>query len=81
MQSTDWVMPDPSDIRTYTPEQRRRHRLRRALNELMAAPHYRLRVEDGSLVIGPKECLTPEARAFVQQYRDDLIQHVQWLGE
>ena len=81
MSTSSYVMPNPSDIRTYTPEQRRRHRLRRALNELMGEPHYRLRVVDGGLVIRPRETITPEARAFIQQYRSDLIQHCQWLGE
>ncbi len=73
--------PTPSDIRTYTDEQLRRHRLRRALGELFADQHYRLSVVDGRLVVGPKGIVTPEARQFIQAHRDDLVQHVAWLGE
>ena len=77
-----FVMPNPSDTRTYLPEQQRRHRLRRALNELMAGYGYHIKISDeGRLIVGPKELMTPEAREFIQRYRDDLLIHVQWLGE
>lgn len=72
---------NPSDTRTYGPEELRRHRLRRALHELMATPGYRLRVGGGQLLVGPKEAVTPEARQFIQQYRSDLMQHLEFLGE
>ncbi|MBA2707565.1 MAG: hypothetical protein H0U59_07160 [Gemmatimonadaceae bacterium] len=76
-----YIMPTPSDTRTYGPEQVRRHRLRRALNELMADPGYHLSVSDGKLMVGPPHAITPEARQFISTYRADLIQHLQWLGE
>ncbi len=73
--------PNPSDYRTYTDQQKRRHALRRRLHELMALPHYRLRAVDGQLIVGPAECLTDEARQFIREHKDDLLIHVQWLGE
>ena len=48
----------------------------------MADPSYHIGVnEDGRLIVGPKELVTPEAREFIQRHREDLIQHVTWLGE
>lgn len=76
-----FLQASPSDVRTWTPEQRRRHALRRQLHDLMAAPHYRMRVTDGRLIVGPKECLTDDARQFIRQHKHDLMTHVQWLGE
>lgn len=72
---------NPSDVRTYWPEQLRRHALRRQLHELMAHPCYHIRVVDGQLRIGPKEAITPEAREFIANNRNDLVAHVSWLGE
>ena len=76
-----YTMPNPSNIRTWNDDQRRRHRYRRALHELMAGPSYHLRVEEGRILVGPKELVTPEAREFIRQHRDDLLVHLQWLGE
>lgn len=76
---SDWtIKPNPSDVRTYTPEQRRRWHLRRELHDLMAKPWYRLMVVDGRLIVGPAECLTDEAREFIREHKEDLMQHVQW---
>jgi Spy/CpxP family protein refolding chaperone len=69
------------DIRFMSSEDARRHRIRRALHELMADPRYRLEVKNGKLAIKPKEALTPEAQAFIETYKADLIQHVGFLGE
>jgi hypothetical protein len=69
------------DIDNWTNEQRRRHRLRRALHELMADPCYRLTAEGSQLAITPKTAITPEADAFIRQYKAELVTHLQWLGE
>jgi hypothetical protein len=73
------LYPDPGDIRTWTPEQRRRHRLRRALHELMAHPAYSIDVSGGMFVVGPKDAITAEARGFIAAHRADLIEHEAWL--
>ncbi len=71
----------PSDIRTYGPDERRRHRLRRALHELMADPGYHITANGDRLLIGPAEMVTPEAEEFIRRWKPDLVQHVAWLGE
>lgn len=75
---------DPFDVRSWPPEHRRGHRLRRALHELIPDPSYRI-------VIGVKpdgmpgiriECqrdVSDDARAFLTQYREELISYMSWL--
>lgn len=77
---------DPYRVTTWPEEAQRNHRLRRALHELMADPGYRLEVgtrPDGEtgIRIVPAEIVTSEARAFLTQYREELITHVFWLRE
>ena len=74
-------MVSTTDTKTWTPDIWRRHRLWRAFNELVLMHTYTLRVRDGVLRISPASVLTPEAKAFVEQYRDDLRIHAEWLGE
>jgi hypothetical protein len=69
------------DVRFMSSEDARRHRIRRALHCLMSDPGYHLEVKNGKLAIKPKEALTPEAIAFIENYKADLIQHVGFLGE
>jgi hypothetical protein len=69
------------DARFFTSEEARRHRIRRALHELMSDPGYHLEVKNGKLAIKPKEALNPDAIAFIETYKAELIQHVGFLGE
>lgn len=65
------------DFRNWPEERKTRHRYRRALHELLdhhSYPAYILYVHEGRLRIGPKEAITEEARAFMRQHRDDLVQ-------
>ena len=80
------IVIDPGDVRTWPEEARRNHRLRRALHELIPDPSYRLEVgtkPDGTagVRIVPADSATPEAMAFLVQYRDQLITHHYWLQE
>lgn len=73
------------DFRQWPEDKKRRHRIRRALHELLdyhGYPSYRIGVKDGRLTVGPKEAITPEARAFIANNRDDLILWcVEWSKE
>jgi hypothetical protein len=69
------------DMDMWSDEQRRRHRLRRALHELVSDPRYTLRAEGDRLTITPKDVITPEADAFIKQYKTELVTHLHWLGE
>lgn len=73
------------DFRRWPEDKKRRHRIRRALHELLdhhAYPAYRIGVKDGRLTVGPREAITPEARAFIANNRDDLILWVEeWSKE
>lgn len=77
-------MIDPLDIRTWPEDARRRHRLRRALNELFNHPGYSLKVrtdEQGTerLAVSPGSVITPEAEEFIRRYKADLIVHLKWM--
>lgn len=72
-------MIDPLDIRTWPEDARRRHRLRRAAHELMSHPGYHMHANGDRLIVGPQEYITPEAEAFIRQYKHDLLTHCQWL--
>lgn len=64
------------DFRRWPEDKKRRHRIRRALHELLdhhTYPAYRIGVKDGRLTVGPKEAITPEARSWITNNRDDLI--------
>ena len=81
---TDRII-DPFDVRTWPEEARRNHRLRRALHELLPEPGYRVEVgtkpdgTDGIRITHGE--VTPDALAFLQAYRDELISHHYWLQQ
>ena len=69
------------DFRRWPEDKKNRHRIRRALHELMdfhGYPAYRVGVTDGRLTAGPKEAITPMARTFIANYRDELME---WVHE
>lgn len=77
---------DPYNVSTWPDEQRRNHRLRRALHELMSDPSYRVEVgtkPDGTPGIRI-QCDTPvpiEAQEFLVRYREELITYLSWLEQ
>lgn len=75
---------DPFRVATWPAECQRRHRLRRALHELLPDPRYRIVLgarPDGSIGIriDPAEMVTNDALAFLREYREELITHETWL--
>ena len=72
------------DFRHWPEDKRNRHRIRRACHELMdfhGHPGYRIGVKDGRLTVGPKEAITPMARDFIANYRNELILWVEEHSE
>ena len=70
-----------SDIRNWDPGKRERHRIRRALHELLdhvSYPAYTIRTDGERLFIRPKEAITPEARRHAGQYKQEIID---WIRE
>jgi hypothetical protein len=64
------------DFRRWPEDKKARHRKRRALHELLdyhGYPAYRIGVKEGRLTVGPKEAITPEAREFIANNRDDIM--------
>jgi hypothetical protein len=47
----------------------------------MGTPGYRIGVKDGRLTVGPKEAITPMARDFIANYRNELILWVEEHSE
>lgn len=69
------------DIKNWDPGKRERHRLRRALHELLNNvdyPAYTVRTDGEKIFVAPKDAITPEARVFMRTYRNELIV---WLQE
>lgn len=80
------IVIDPNDFRTWPPECQRRERIRWALRMLADSATCDLEIgerPDGDIGIRlvPVTVANDETKAFLAQYREDLITHVYWLQE